>query len=73
MDQPHSPNETASSAQNTPPYVPDETDLMYMDEAADVDVALPEHPEQFQEPHAAIHDRPVHTARLRPEVRCQRG
>ena len=79
VDQQHGPNQpdqTASPA-NTPvrrphvppPYVPDETDLMYMDEAADVDIAAPERPEQFQEPHAAIHDRPVHADRPRREVR----
>ena len=49
VDQQHGPNQTSSPAPNTPvrrphvppPYVPDETDLMYMDEAADVDVAIP--------------------------------
>ena len=42
---------------------------MYMDEAADVDVAVPERPEHFQEAHAAIDDRPVHADRPRREVR----
>ena len=64
VDQQHGPNQTSSPAPNTPvrrphvppPYVPDETDLMYMDEATDVDIAVPERPEQFQEPHAAIDD-----------------
>ena len=68
VDQQHGPNQTSSPVPNTPvqrphvppPYVPDETDLMYMDEAADVDVAVPERPEQCQEPHAAINDCPVH-------------
>ena len=77
VDQQHSPNQTFSPAPNTPvrrphvppPYVPDETDLMYMDEAADVDPAVPECPEQFQELHAAIDDRPVHAHRPRHEVR----
>ena len=81
VDQQHGPNQTSSPAPNTPvrrphvppPYVPDETDLMYMDEAADVDVAIPERPEQFQEPHAAIDDRPVHADRPRREVRNQHG
>lgn len=52
VDQQHSPNHTASPAPNIPvwrlhvppPYVSNETDLMYMDEAADVDVAVPKHP-----------------------------
>ena len=41
---------------------------MYMDEADDVDVAVTVRPEQFQEPHAAINDRPVHADRPRREV-----
>ena len=57
-------DQTSSPAPNTsvrrphvpPPYVPDETDLMYMDGASDVDIAVPERPEQFQELHAAIDD-----------------
>ena len=77
VDPQHGPNQTSSPAPNTlvrrphvpPPYVPDETDLMFMDEAIDVDVAVPEYPEQFQEPHAAINDRPVHADRPRREVR----
>ena len=78
-DQQHGPNQTASPAPNIPvrrphvppPYVSDETDLMYMDEAAHVDIAVPKHPEQFQEPHAAMNDRPVHADRPtgRREVR----
>ena len=77
VDQQHGPNQTVSPATNTPvrrphippPYVPDETDLMYMDEATDVEVAVPERPEQFQEPHAAVNDQPVHADRPRRQVR----
>jgi len=77
VDQQHGPSQIASPVPNTavrrshvpPPYVPDETDLMYMDVAADVEVAVPERPEQFQEPHAAINDQPVHADRPRREVR----
>ena len=69
VDQQHSPNQTSSPAPNTPvrrvhvppPYVPDETNLMYMNEAADVDVTVPEHPEQFQEPHVAMTDQYIQT------------
>ena len=38
---------------------------MYMDEATDVEVAVPEHREQFKEPHAAANDQPVHADRPR--------
>ena len=77
VDQQHGPNQTVSPATNTPvrrphippPYVPDETDLMYMDEATDVEVAVPERPEQFQEPHAAVNDQPVHADRPKRQVR----
>ena len=77
VDQQHGPSQTASPVPNTavrrphfpPPYVPDETDLMYMDKAANVEVAVPERPEQFQEPHAAINDQPVHADRPRREIR----
>ena len=77
VDQQHGPNQSACPAPSTPvrrphvpaPYVPDETDLMYMDEAADVDIAVDERPERFQEPHAAANDQPVHADRPRREVR----
>ena len=39
-----------------------------MDKAAHVDVAVPEHPEQFQE-HAVMNDQPVHADQPRHEVR----
>ena len=60
MDQQDGPNQTASPAPRTlvrrphvrTSYVPDETDLMYRDKANDVEVAVPERPEQLQEPHA---------------------
>ena len=49
--------------------MPDETDLMYIDEtAADVTVAAPECPERLQEPHAAVYE-PVPADRPRREVR----
>ena len=41
---------------------------MYMDEAADVDVAVAERPEQIQGLHAAMNDQPVHADRPRREV-----
>ena len=77
VDQQHGPNRRASSESITPVrrphvpplYVPDETDLVYMDEAADVEVAVPECPERFQELHAAENDQPVHEDRPRCEVR----
>ena len=40
-----------------------------MDEADDVDFAVTVRPGQFQEPHAAINDRPVYADRPRCEVR----
>lgn len=60
VDQKHGPNQTASPAPSTAvrrphvptSYVPDETDLMYRDKATDVEVTVPERPEQLQEPHA---------------------
>lgn len=39
-----------------PPYVPDKTDLMYLDEAANVEVRVPESPKRFQERQAAVND-----------------
>ena len=77
VDQQHGPNQTSSPATNTPvrrahvppPYVPDETDLMYMDEAADVDVAATERPKQFHEPHTTINDHLVHADRPRRDIR----
>ena len=71
------PNQTPSPEPKTPvrrphvppPYVPDETELMYMDEATDEEVAVPEHPGQSQEPHAAVNDQPAHANRPRHEVR----
>lgn len=51
------------------PYVPDKTDLMYLDEAANVEVRVPESPKRFQERQAAVNDQPVHVDRLRREVR----
>ena len=53
-----------------PPYVPDETDLMYMDGTiADAEVAAPGRIERDQEPHAA-EDPPVYADRPRREVRA---
>lgn len=52
-----------------PLYLPDKTDLMYLDEPANVEVRVPESPERFQEPQAAVNDQPVHVDRLRREVR----
>ena len=74
VDQQHGPTQAASSEPNTeirrphvpPQYVPDETDLMYMDEtAADAEAAIPERLDRDQEPHAAVNDRPVHAERPR--------
>jgi len=78
VDQQRGPSQTASSGPQTevrrphapPRYVPDETDLMYLDEtAADVEVAIPERLDRDQEPHAAVNDQPVHADRPRREVR----
>ena len=78
VDQQRGPTQTTSSEPNTeirrphvpPQYVPDETDLMYMDEtAADAEAAIPERLDLDQEPHAAVNDRPVHAERPRREVR----
>ena len=71
------PNQAPSLAPKTPvrrphvppPYVPDETELMYMDEATNEEVAVPERPSQSQEPHAAVNDPPAHANRPRCEVR----
>ena len=68
MDQQHSPDQTASTVPNTPvrrphappTYVPDETDPMYMDEATDEEIAVPERPGQPQEPQAATNNPTVH-------------
>lgn len=38
-------------------------------EAADVEVAIPEHPELPQEPHAAVNGQPVHTDRPKRVIR----
>jgi len=46
--------------------VPDETDFMHMDEATDVEVAVPERPGQFKELHAAANEQPVHAYADRP-------
>ena len=79
VDQQCGPPQTTSSDSNTPvprphvspPYVPDETDLMYMDEtAADVEVAIPGRTEPDQELHAVVDDPPVHADRPRREVRA---
>ena len=54
-----------------PPYVPDETDLINMDEmAADVEVAIPGRTERDQELHTVVDDRPVHADRPGREVRA---
>ena len=73
MEQQHGPNQTASPAPNAktaapPPYVPDETDLMYMDEAADEEITVPERAGQPQEPPPAANDPPVHANRPRREL-----
>ena len=68
MDQRHSPNQIASPAPNTPvgrahaplPYFPDETDIMYMDEATDEEITVPERPGQLQGLQAAANDPTVH-------------
>jgi len=78
VEQQHRPTQTASSEPQTevrrphvpPRYVPDETDLMYMDEtAADVEVAIPERLDRDWELPAAVNDRPVHADRPRRKVR----
>lgn len=78
MDQQRGPIQTASPEPQTevrrphvpPRYVPDETDLMYMDEkVADVEVVIPERLDREREPHAAVNDRPVRADRPRREVR----
>ena len=77
MEQQHGPNQTASPAPNAPvrrphappPYVPDETDLMYTDEAADEEIAVHERAGQPQEPPPAAYDPPVHANRSRHELR----